>query len=92
MEHEKNTVVISTSEYRDLIIEAAKAKEKEADIKNRIAIEKDRFYEKMYRDQIESQRNSYINAVAEADKYKTLYYELKNMLEKPKDRKKHWWN
>ena len=48
MEMKENIVVISTLEYRDLILRAEKAREKEADIIKRITIEKDRFYENMY--------------------------------------------
>ena len=76
MEMKENIVVISTLEYRDLILRAEKAREKEADIIKRITIEKDRFYENMYKKQIETQRDNYIKASAEADKWKCMYYDL----------------
>jgi predicted translin family RNA/ssDNA-binding protein len=94
MEMKENIVVISTLEYRDLIIRAEKAREKEADITRRIAIEKDRFYENMYKNQIETQRDNYIKAIAEADKWRAeanKWERMCNDLQKQL-RKKHWWN
>lgn len=73
MEMKENTVVISTIEYRDLILRAEKAREKEVDIIRRITIEKDRFYENMYKKQIETLRDDYIRAEAEADKWRCMY-------------------
>ena len=87
MEMKENIVVISTIEYRDLIVRAEKAREKEVDIIRRITIEKDRFYENMYKKQIETLRDDYIRANAEADKWRCMYQDLQKQL-----RKKHWWN
>ena len=90
-----NTVVISTYEYKQLITDAQRAKQKEKDLINSISAEKDRHYAMKYREEIETLRTELQMARKEKEEYRRMYLDLMYKVENKKVKepaKNHWWN
>lgn len=91
-----NTVIISTYEYKQLITDAQRAKQKEKDLTNSISAEKDQYYEMKYREEIETLRTELQMARREKEEYRRMYLDL--MYKKIENKKvkeptkSHWWS
>ena len=90
-----NTVVISTYEYKQLITDAQRVKQKEKDLTNSISAEKDRYYAMKYREEIETLRTELQTARREKEEYRHMYLDLMHKIENKKVKeptKSHWWS
>ena len=90
--NELNTVTIPLSEYKNLILTAERASQKEQDLKNKLELQIDKRYQDLYNQKIEILQRNTTQASTEADMYRTRCRELEAELGKLRKPKKRWWN